>query len=84
MYGQGENLGLYMLAAQDIFTKLQMRQYAHLEIYVSFFEIYGGKVFDLLNSRTHLRCLEDSNKMVQIVGLREQVCNMMNLSLMFF
>jgi kinesin family protein 2/24 len=62
-----------MLAAKDIFSKLQSKQYSHLQIHVSFFEIYGGKVFDLLNGRTQLRCLEDSNHVVQVVGLKEHV-----------
>lgn len=44
-----------------------------LAVSVSFFEIYGGKVFDLLNRQKRLRVLEDGNGQVQVVGLSEQV-----------
>lgn len=40
----------------------------------SFFEIYGGKLFDLLNDRKKLVMREDGAKMVNIVGLRERKC----------
>ncbi|KAM9323412.1 kinesin-like protein KIF2C isoform 1-T1 [Pholidichthys leucotaenia] len=67
--------GLYALAAQDVFTCLNQRKYAHLDLsaYVSFFEIYNGKVYDLLNKKTKLRVLEDDRQQVQVVGL-EEVC----------
>lgn len=45
-----------------------------LSVNVSFFEIYGGKVFDLLNKQKRLRVLEDGNAKVQVVGLIEKVC----------
>ena len=38
----------------------------------SFFEIYSGKVYDLLNKKVRLRILEDKRKEVQIVGLSEE------------
>ena len=37
---------------------------------VSFFEIYGGKLFDLLNGRKKLVSREDAGKNVVIVGLK--------------
>lgn len=37
---------------------------------VSYFEIYGGAVYDLLNERKRLRVLEDGNQRVQVVGLQ--------------
>ena len=40
-----------------------------LVIGASFFEIYSGKVYDLLNKKVRLRILEDKRKEVQIVGL---------------
>ena len=40
-------------------------------MFVSCFEIYGGKLFDLLNERKPIRCLEDSKGMVQTPGLTE-------------
>lgn len=41
-----------------------------LSIRVSYFEIYGGFVFDLLNNRRRLRVLEDGKQRVQVVGLQ--------------
>lgn len=38
----------------------------------SFFEIYSGKVFDLLNKKQKLRVLEDGKQQVQICGLKEE------------
>lgn len=67
--GQCKHPGLYILAAQDIFEKLAEPQYRNLGIAVSFYEIYGGKIFDLLNRRKKLRHLEDAKKNVQIMGL---------------
>jgi kinesin family protein 2/24 len=38
----------------------------------SFFEIYGGEVFDLLPNKAQLRILEDDKQQVQIMGLTER------------
>jgi kinesin family protein 2/24 len=38
-------------------------------VYVSFFEIYGGRCLDLLNSKNLLTILEDKNNNIQIQGL---------------
>lgn len=43
-----------------------------LSVHASFFEIYSGKVFDLLNKKERLRILEDRRQQVQIVGLAEE------------
>ena len=40
---------------------------------MSFFEIYGGKLFDLLNGRSKLAVLEDRNQKIQIQGLQERL-----------
>ncbi|XP_034744093.1 kinesin-like protein KIF2C isoform X2 [Etheostoma cragini] len=70
---QNSAKGIYALAAQDVFTYLNHRRYAHLDVsaYVSFFEIYNGKVYDLLNKKNMLRVLEDDRQQVQVVGLEE-------------
>eukprot|EP00887_Chlorella_sp_A99_P004075 scaffold11.g4075.t1 len=56
---------LPMRAAQDIFRVLALPEYAHLRLHVSCYEIYGGKVFDLLNGRKRLEIREDGKKRVQ-------------------
>ena len=58
--------GLYVLAAKDIFQLLKLSQYRHIKAYVSCFEIYGGKLFDLLNERGLVKCLEDAKQQVHI------------------
>ncbi|XP_043989495.1 kinesin-like protein KIF2C isoform X1 [Gambusia affinis] len=70
---QNSARGIYALAAQDVFTNLNHRKFANLDlcIYVSFFEIYNGKVYDLLNKKAKLRVLEDDRQQVQVVGLEE-------------
>lgn len=67
--------GIYALVARDVFKMHQSAKYRDegLSIYASFFEIYSGKVFDLLNDKAKLRVLEDANQQVQIVGLREEI-----------
>lgn len=64
-------MGIYALTAADIFRQLKKPQFSKLILKCSFFEIYGGKVFDLLGKRASLRILEDGNKSVQVVGLSE-------------
>ncbi|XP_048102856.1 kinesin-like protein KIF2C isoform X1 [Alosa alosa] len=66
---QNSSKGIYALAAQDVFSLL--RQYPDIDPFVSFFEIYNGKVFDLLNKKAQLRVLEDEWQQVQVVGLQE-------------
>uniref|UniRef100_A0AAY5ESE5 Kinesin motor domain-containing protein n=1 Tax=Electrophorus electricus TaxID=8005 RepID=A0AAY5ESE5_ELEEL len=70
---QDSSKGVYSLAAHDVFNLLQQRRYADMDLspYVTFFEIYNGKVFDLLNKKTKLRVLEDEGQQVQVVGLQE-------------
>uniref|UniRef100_A0A4W5JUL6 Kinesin-like protein n=1 Tax=Hucho hucho TaxID=62062 RepID=A0A4W5JUL6_9TELE len=70
---QNSAKGIYALAAQDVFTLLKQRRYSSQDLcpYVTFFEIYNGKVFDLLNKKAKLRVLEDEKQQVQVVGLQE-------------
>lgn len=67
--------GIYAMAAKDIFKFLHSPKYQLLNLIVSasFFEIYSGKVFDLLADKAKLRVLEDGKQQVQIVGLTEKV-----------
>ncbi|XP_012716795.2 kinesin-like protein KIF2A isoform X1 [Fundulus heteroclitus] len=66
--------GIYALAARDVFLMLKKPNYKKLElqVYATFFEIYSGKVFDLLNCKAKLRVLEDGKQQVQVVGLQEK------------
>ncbi|KAI3775518.1 hypothetical protein L1987_50097 [Smallanthus sonchifolius] len=63
---------LPLKASQDIFS-LMHHNYRNqgFQLFVSFFEIYGGKVFDLLNDRKKLCMREDGKQQVCIVGLQE-------------
>uniref|UniRef100_A0A8C3LZN2 Kinesin-like protein n=1 Tax=Chrysolophus pictus TaxID=9089 RepID=A0A8C3LZN2_CHRPC len=74
---QNASKGIYAFASQDVFFLRSQPRYRSqdLEVYVTFFEIYNGKVFDLLNKKAKLRVLEDGKQQVQVVGLQEkQVC----------
>ncbi|RWS26064.1 kinesin-like protein KIF2A, partial [Leptotrombidium deliense] len=66
--------GIYGLVARDVFKLLKSPKYRNEDFTVnaSFFEIYSGKVFDLLNGKAKLRVLEDAKQQVQIVGLQER------------
>ena len=53
MLGDGHEVrGLYLLAAYDIFQ--QMSQHDSISVWISFYEIYCGKLYDLLNDRNVL------------------------------
>lgn len=65
------NFGLYYLAAQDVFHLSREEEYNHLAVGASLFEIYGGKLYDLLNSRKPVKCLEDHKGQVCFPGLSE-------------
>jgi kinesin family member 2/24 len=62
--------GMYILAAKDIFAYLP-KVNRHLYVTVSFFEIYGDEIYDLLNSRNRLVAREDAKHKVQVMGLKE-------------
>ena len=66
--------GIYALAAMDVFKYLRSAKFVPLNLAVScsFFEIYSGKVFDLLAQKSKLRVLEDGKQQVQVVGLTEK------------
>ncbi|CAD8092993.1 unnamed protein product [Paramecium sonneborni] len=64
--------GLYLMASYDLFGILQRPEYSNLYVTISFYEIYCGKLFDLLNDRTQLAAQEDAKGNVQIKGLTEK------------
>jgi len=59
--------GIYVRACTDIYRRLEPTQ----KVMVSFFEIYGTKLHDLLNNRAKLCVREDGKQNVNIVGLTE-------------
>nr|XP_020822645.1 kinesin-like protein KIF24 isoform X2 [Phascolarctos cinereus] len=72
MIGTHQNPGLYALAAEDIFRQIDLAQPRRdLSVWISFYEIYCGQLYDLLNGRKRLFAREDSKHVVQIVGLQE-------------
>ena len=66
------NPGLYLLAAQEVFGILDSAKYERFHVFISFFEIYCGKVFDIINDRQLLNIREDGKQTVNIVGLQEK------------
>ncbi|KAF3851129.1 hypothetical protein F7725_012901 [Dissostichus mawsoni] len=72
MLGSPVRPGLYALAVRDIFAHLSTTHMnSPLLVYVSFFEIYCGQLYDLLDHRKRLFAREDGLKVVHIVGLRD-------------
>jgi kinesin family protein 2/24 len=62
--------GLYLLASFDVIALLD--QFEDLELYASFYEIYCGQLYDLLNNKEKVTCREDAKQRVNIVGLTEK------------
>lgn len=75
----GETPGLYKLAAEEIFERFalqeeQQRLKEPLHLTISMFEIYGQKVRDLLSDSCEVQALEDGDGVLQLKGLRAEVC----------
>ncbi|KAK4477865.1 hypothetical protein RD792_017128 [Penstemon davidsonii] len=60
-------------AAEDLVRLLRQPVYRNqrFKLWLSYFEIYGGKLFDLLSDRKKLCMREDGRQQVCIVGLQE-------------
>ncbi|KAM0962708.1 hypothetical protein ACFX14_021819 [Malus domestica] len=60
-------------AAEDLVRLLHQPVYRNqrFKLWLSYFEIYGGKLFDLLSDRKKLCMREDGRQQVCIVGLQE-------------
>lgn len=63
--------GMYLLAANDIFTLMEDESMSDFSVFISFYEIYCGKLFDLLNSRKQVHPRENANQKIKIMGLTE-------------
>ncbi|KAF4365066.1 hypothetical protein CsatB_025901 [Cannabis sativa] len=64
---------LPLRAAEDLVRLLHQPVYRNqrFKLWLSYFEIYGGKLFDLLSERKKLCMREDGRQQVCIVGLQE-------------
>ncbi|OWM74078.1 hypothetical protein CDL15_Pgr008389 [Punica granatum] len=64
---------LPLRAAEDLVRYLHQPVYRNqrFKLWLSYFEIYGGKLFDLLSDRKKLCMREDGRQQVCIVGLQE-------------
>ena len=80
-YGQtGSGKTFTMKGIQDFaidtifedFNELKEHLKKNFKYYISFFEIYSGRLYDLLNNRNKVSALEDKNQKVQIYGLTEK------------
>jgi Kinesin motor domain/SAM domain (Sterile alpha motif) len=73
MEGTPGNPGLYLLAVDDVFERAS--SHPELSVWISFFEIYGTRLHDLLNNRAVVQCREDAASEVRIQGLTERRCS---------
>eukprot|EP00842_Homolaphlyctis_polyrhiza_P004529 jgi/Hompol1/5077/HPOL_001299-RA len=73
IFGTSESPGLFDFACRDIFANLASPSFAHhkLAVHVSFFEIYGGRIYDLFSERSRVQLLEDRNGNARLHGHRE-------------
>ena len=62
--------GIQNLAIESLFQESQKYK-KKFEFYISFFEIYGGRLYDLLNNKNKLQVFDDSKGVTQIYGLQE-------------
>jgi len=68
--------GIQQILVEDLFMLLQdveggLCSLDNTRVMLSFFELYGGFVQDLLNDRTRLKILEDGRGEINITGLLE-------------
>eukprot|EP00882_Tetradesmus_deserticola_P022128 GHRQ01024014.1.p1 GENE.GHRQ01024014.1~~GHRQ01024014.1.p1 ORF type:complete len:199 (+),score=62.12 GHRQ01024014.1:327-923(+) len=68
--GKTHTMSPLPIRAADILQYLVRPELRDVSLFVSCFEIYGNKVFDLLNMRKKLNILEDGKKKVCVVGLK--------------
>lgn len=67
--------GIQDIAVKDLFERgidYWENHQRNFTVTVSMYEIYGGKIYDLLNDHQQLSIREDKNNTIQIAGLKEQ------------
>ena len=68
--------GIQNIAIENIFQifyNLEKQMNTKFIFYISFYELYLGLLYDLLNNRNKVMALEDKNQKVQIYGLTEKL-----------
>lgn len=66
--------GLQEYAIKDLFNKgvSYFQDFKrNFTVTIAMYEIYGGKIYDLLNNHEVLKILEDKGNKIQIAGLKE-------------
>ena len=63
--------GIQNLAIDSLFEESRKIKGKQFVFYISFFEIYGGRLYDLLNNKNKLQVLDDKKGNVHIFGLEE-------------
>ena len=63
--------GIQELVVSQLF-QLKNKDKRPVQIFISFFEIYGGRCYDLLNNKAKVQVLEDQNNTVVVQGLTEK------------
>ena len=69
--------GIQNLAIESLYEESQKIK-KKFEFYISFFEIYGGRLYDLLNNKNKLQVFDDSKGITQIYGTSSRshaICN---------
>lgn len=70
-YGQSNTPGIFQYAAHDIFDFLKAYDMENRKgIFISFYEIYCGKLYDLLQNRKMVAALENGKKEVVVKDLK--------------
>jgi kinesin family protein 2/24 len=66
--------GIQDIAVKDLFERgidYWENHQRNFTVTVSMYEIYGGKLYDLLNDHEQLKIQEDKNNTIQVAGLKE-------------
>ncbi|XP_071844354.1 uncharacterized protein [Apostichopus japonicus] len=72
LLGDANGKGLYQFAAEDLFELLKRDKSSDgLMVWISYFEIYCGQLYDLLNKRERIQALENGKHQVCIAGVNE-------------
>ncbi|KAJ8029129.1 Kinesin-like protein KIF24 [Holothuria leucospilota] len=77
LLGDRNGKGLYQFAAEDLFECLRAEAECDgVVVWISYFEIYCGQLYDLLNKRERIQALENGKHQVCITGVNEVPVNL--------